>query len=39
MIRRESGVLKRLRATPLPWAYLAAVLCSFFVAFFVEVAS
>ena len=27
VIRRESGVLKRLRATPLPaWAYIAAVL-------------
>ena len=39
VIRRESGVLKRLRATPLPaWAYIAAVLCSYVAAFAVEVA-
>ena len=39
VIRRESGVLKRLRATPLPaWAYIAAVLTSYVIAFAVEVA-
>src|SRR5918911_1168140 len=33
VIRREEGVLKRVRATPLqPWAYLAALLASFTVA-------
>jgi ABC-2 type transport system permease protein len=38
VIRRESGVLKRLRATPLPAsAYIAAVLCSYLVAFAFEV--
>lgn len=38
VIRRESGILKRLRATPLPaGAYVAAVLCAFLVAFAVEV--
>ena len=38
VIRRESGILKRLRATPLPaWAYIAAVLCAFLAAFAVEV--
>jgi len=32
--RREAGILKRLRATPLPpWAYLAAVLLSMLVTF------
>ena len=37
VIRRESGVLKRLRATPLPgWAYIAAVLASFVFVFFIE---
>ena len=37
VIRRESGVLKRLRATPLPaWAYIAAVLCSYVAAFAVR---
>jgi ABC-2 type transport system permease protein len=37
VIRRESGVLKRLRATPLPaWTYIAAVLASFLFVFFVE---
>ena len=37
VIRRESGVLKRLRATPLPAsAYIAAVLASFLFVFFVE---
>ena len=36
-IRRESGVLKRIRATPLPPStYLAAVLASTFVTFIVE---
>jgi len=39
VIRRESGVLKRIRATPLPpWAYLLAVLVSTFVVFVVEAA-
>ena len=34
VIRRESGILKRVRATPLPgWAYLAAVLTATLVAF------
>jgi ABC-2 type transport system permease protein len=38
VIRRESGVLKRLRATPLPAsAYIAALLCSYLVAFAIEV--
>jgi ABC-2 type transport system permease protein len=38
VIRRESGVLKRIRATPLPPAtYLTAVLTSTFVVFLVEV--
>ena len=38
VIRRETGILKRLRATPLPaWAYVAAVLCAFLIAFAVEV--
>jgi ABC-2 type transport system permease protein len=37
VIRRESGVLKRIRATPLPpWTYIAAVLVSTFVTFLVE---
>ncbi len=37
VIRRESGVLKRIRATPLPpWAYLLAVLVSTFIVFLVE---
>ena len=37
MIRRESGVLKRLRATPLPgWAYITAVLGSIVFVFFLE---
>ena len=36
-IRRESGVLKRIRATPLPpWTYLVAVLVSTFVSFLIE---
>ena len=39
VIRRESGVLKRLRATPLPPAtYVAAVLVSIILVFFVEAA-
>jgi ABC-2 type transport system permease protein len=34
VIRRESGILKRVRATPLPaWAYLAAVLTATLIAF------
>ncbi len=38
VIRREAGILKRLRATPLPaWAYISAVLAAFLVAFAVEV--
>jgi ABC-2 type transport system permease protein len=37
VIRRESGVLKRIRATPLPPAtYLVAVLVSTFVSFLIE---
>lgn len=37
VIRRESGVLKRIRATPLPpWTYLMAVLTSTFITFLVE---
>jgi ABC-2 type transport system permease protein len=39
VIRRESGVLKRIRATPLPpAAYIAAVLASAFLTFLVEAA-
>jgi ABC-2 type transport system permease protein len=39
VIRRESGVLKRIRATPLPPAtYLLAVLVSTFVVFLIEAA-
>ena len=39
VIRRESGVLKRVRATPLPpWTYLGAVLASTFLTFVVEAA-
>ncbi len=39
VIRRESGVLKRIRATPLPpWTYLLAVLVSTFITFLVEAA-
>ncbi|MGZ4292248.1 MAG: ABC transporter permease [Gaiellaceae bacterium] len=39
VIRRESGVLKRIRATPLPPAtYLLAVLVSTFITFLVETA-
>ena len=38
VIRREAGILKRLRATPLPaWAYISAMLLAFLVAFAVEV--
>jgi ABC-2 type transport system permease protein len=34
VIRRESGILKRVRATPLsPWAYLGAVLVSTLIAY------
>lgn len=37
VIRRESGILKRVRSTPLPaWAYLAAVLGATLLAFAVE---
>ena len=37
VIRRESGILKRVRATPLPaWAYLAAVLAATLIAFAVS---
>ena len=37
VIRRESGVLKRIRATPLPpYAYVAAVLASTFITFLIE---
>jgi ABC-2 type transport system permease protein len=39
VIRRESGVLKRLRATPLPpGTYISAVLASIILIFFVEAA-
>jgi ABC-2 type transport system permease protein len=39
VVRRESGVLKRIRATPLPPAtYLLAVLASTFVVFLIEAA-
>jgi ABC-2 type transport system permease protein len=38
VLRRESGVLKRLRGTPLPaWAYVGAVLVSTLVVFVIEV--
>jgi ABC-2 type transport system permease protein len=38
VIRRETGVLKRLRATPLPApAYIAALLSAFMLAFAIEV--
>ena len=38
VIRREAGVLKRLRATPLPApAYIAALLSAFLAAFAIEV--
>ena len=38
VLRRESGVLKRLRGTPLPaWAYVVAVLASTIVVFAIEV--
>jgi ABC-2 type transport system permease protein len=37
VIRRESGVLKRIRATPLPpWTYVVSVLVSTFITFLVE---
>ncbi len=37
VIRRETGVLKRIRATPLPPAtYLIAVLCSTFIVFLIQ---
>jgi ABC-2 type transport system permease protein len=37
VIRRESGILKRVRATPLPaWAYVVALLCTVLVAFSLE---
>ena len=38
--RRETGVLKRLRATPLPaWTYLAATLCSTLLVFALQAAA
>jgi ABC-2 type transport system permease protein len=38
VLRRESGVLKRLRGTPLPgWAYVGAVLASTTIVFTIEV--
>ena len=38
VLRRESGVLKRLRGTPLPgWAYVGAVLASTLIVFTIEV--
>jgi len=37
LIRRESGILKRVRATPLPaWAYVVALLCTTLIAFAFE---
>jgi ABC-2 type transport system permease protein len=40
VIRREAGILKRLRSTPLPaWTYLAAVLLSTLVTFALESAA
>ena len=37
VVRRESGVLKRIRATPLPApTYLLAVLASTFIVFLIE---
>jgi ABC-2 type transport system permease protein len=37
VIRRESGILKRLRATPLPaWAYVVALLCTTLTAYALE---
>jgi ABC-2 type transport system permease protein len=40
VIRREAGILKRIRSTPLPaWAYLAAVLLSTLVTFALESAA
>jgi len=37
VIRRESGVLKRIRSTPLPpWTYLVSVLVSTFITFLIE---
>jgi ABC-2 type transport system permease protein len=39
VIRRESGILKRLRATPLPaWAYIVALLCTTLIAYALEAA-
>ncbi len=39
VVRRESGILKRIRATPLPaLTYLVAVLASTFVVFLIEAA-
>jgi ABC-2 type transport system permease protein len=39
VVRRESGVLKRIRATPLPGStYIAAILASTFVIFLIEAA-
>jgi ABC-2 type transport system permease protein len=38
VIRRENGILKRLRATPLPaWVYISSVLSAFMLAFAAEV--
>lgn len=40
VVRREGGVLKRLRGTPLPaWAYVAGTLGSTIVVFFIEAAA
>jgi ABC-2 type transport system permease protein len=37
VVRRESGILKRVRATPLPaWAYVLALLCTTLAAFALE---
>ena len=38
VVRRESGILKRIRTTPLPgWTYIAAVLTSTFLVVLIEV--
>ena len=37
VIRRESGILKRVRATPLPaWVYIVALLCTTLIAYALE---
>ena len=40
VLRREAGILKRLRATPLPaWTYVAALLVSILISFAIETLS